>query len=199
MAKNPTLSEITDSAREKYPHVAELSKLREQADERIQTMLGTLSQARKHSGLTQAKVAKILGVSQSTISRWESGEEEISVRDFVFFMQACKEKIALLAVPGESRFSDEEMASAVVATLIEQLYPEVEIEGVVTRTNAPRKARVKRMGNTNSRNEMVSRVDRSEMSVAATEIAAATRTAAVSFSSLGVVLEARAQCVTSNE
>jgi len=130
MVKKNTLSALSSDVRENYPHIDELAALRDQAKVRIDSMLSTLQDARDHVGSTQTAVAKKLGVSQATISRWERGEEEISLRDFVFFMQACNEKVALVAAPGNKRFSDEDMARKVVSKLIEQLYPELNLADV---------------------------------------------------------------------
>lgn len=134
-----TLTELSDRIERKYSHVADLAALREQARTRVSSMLSTLQTAREHASLTQSAVAKRLGVTQPTISRWESGDEEISLRDFVFFMQACNEKMALVAAPASARFSDEEIARKIVAKLIEQLYPELDLAVVLPDASAQTK------------------------------------------------------------
>ena len=180
-----TLSDFSGMIREKYSHVSDLAALRDQASKRVRSMLATLQIARQHSGLTQTAVAKKLGVSQPTISRWESGEEEISLRDFVFFMQACNEKMALVAAPGDARFSDENMARGVVTKLVEQLYPELNLTGIFPepavraqrKTVKPRKASV-----TTPHKDHPS-------PNAVRQAKAAVRTATSSFNNLGVALE----------
>ena len=43
--------------------------------------------ARVDAGLTQAKVAEIMGVTASTVSRWETGKTEMSVNQFAQFCE----------------------------------------------------------------------------------------------------------------
>lgn len=164
-----TLSELIKTAHDKHPHVAELAALREQAQARVDSMLDTLHIARKHSGLTQKAVARKLGVSQATISRWESGEDEISLRDFVFFMQACNEKVALVAVPGTASFSEEDLAREIIDKLMKQLYPNLNIDELLS-MHAGRKI----FGN---------------REVLAKQAKVAAQTAASSFIGLGMALE----------
>jgi len=184
-----TLSDFAGMIRQKYSHVSDLAALRDQAIERVRSMLETLQIARQHSNLTQTAVAKKLGVSQATISRWESGEEEISLRDFVFFMQACNEKMALVAAPGDARFSDEEMARGVVTKLIEQLYPELNLTEVFPEPVVHVKRKKPTIKEVSATKELrMSRKTRLNIS-AVRQAKAAVRTATSSFNNLGVALE----------
>lgn len=169
MMQERTLSKLIKTARNKHPHIGELADLREQAKTRVSSMLENLHTARKHSGLTQKAVAKKLGVSQATISRWENGEDEISLRDFVFFMQACNEKLALVAVPGAASFSEEDIARQIIDKLMKQLYPKLDID---------------RLLSVRTENKAFG-----EREVLANQAKFAAHTAASSFTGLGMALE----------
>lgn len=190
MIQKNTLSELTQSVRAKHPHVAELAELRERARARVNSMLATLRSARDHARLTQTAIAKKLGVSQATISRWESGEEEISLRDFVFFTQACNEKVALIAVPADTRFSDEDLVREVVSKLIEQLYPELDLEEVFsTAKESTKPRRLTKKARLTTSEAAIQRSRRHLGAKAARQAKAAAQTATSGFWGLGVALE----------
>ena len=46
--------------------------------------------ARKQAGLTQTKLAELVGVSPRTVQRWESGEREPFLREFFKIVKATK-------------------------------------------------------------------------------------------------------------
>ena len=46
--------------------------------------------ARKQAGLTQNKLAELVGVSLRTVQRWESGEREPFLREFFKIVKATK-------------------------------------------------------------------------------------------------------------
>ena len=50
-------------------------------DKRQRRFLELLRQARKEAGLTQVDVSKLLGVTQSHVSKWESGENRVTFLD----------------------------------------------------------------------------------------------------------------------
>lgn len=65
-------------------------------DERYQKFLLRLRQARDHSGLTQADVARLLGKPQSYVSRSESGERRLDVvetAEIAFLYQVSLEEL----------------------------------------------------------------------------------------------------------
>jgi transcriptional regulator with XRE-family HTH domain len=186
-----TLLEFSNRVELKYPHVAELAALRDQARVRVSSMLATLQTARKHAGLTQTAVANKLGVSQATISRWESGDEEISLRDFVFFMQACNEKMALVAAPAGARFSNEEIAREIVVKLIEQLYPELNLADIFLRPMAQLKLKeVKHVKASVATSEPQRAKWRQLNANAVRQASAAAIAASSSINNLGVALDA---------
>ena len=49
----------------------------------------TLKAARVNCGLSQSQLAKEIGVSKSTISRWERGESKISEKKLLHVTELC--------------------------------------------------------------------------------------------------------------
>lgn len=49
-----------------------------------------LHQMRKNARLTQAEIAKIIGVSRISVVRWEAGVRVPSLADLCAFVEACK-------------------------------------------------------------------------------------------------------------
>ena len=56
-------------------------------------LVGRLKRARKESGLDQEQVAKLLGVSQSYISKVESGQRRIDLIQLKQFAQIYKKSL----------------------------------------------------------------------------------------------------------
>ncbi len=130
MSRHQTLPDFADEIRQKYPHASELADLRDEASRIVASMLDALTTARSYSGLTQSDVAKTLGVTQPTISRYEKGLENITLRDFVSIALACEQRAALVIAPEDERFSSEDLAREVVRKLIEQLYPDLDVDAL---------------------------------------------------------------------
>jgi len=57
------------------------------------TLVEKLKKARKESGLDQRDVAKLLGVSQSYISKMESGQRRIDIVQLKAFAKVYKKQI----------------------------------------------------------------------------------------------------------
>jgi transcriptional regulator with XRE-family HTH domain len=57
------------------------------------TLIERLKRARKESGLDQKDVANLLGVSQSYISKMESGQKRIDIVQLKRFAKVYKKKI----------------------------------------------------------------------------------------------------------
>ena len=62
-----------------------------------------LAAARKGAGVTQADVAEVLGVSQTTVSAWERGRIEISVGSLIDYAKAIGVSANSLYVPRPDR------------------------------------------------------------------------------------------------
>ena len=60
-----------------------------------------LRAARLEAGLAQAALAARLGVDQSTISRWESGRDEPSLRMLARALRACGRRARLVVEPDD--------------------------------------------------------------------------------------------------
>jgi len=58
-----------------------------------QRFLARLKAARKESGLTQAKVAKMLGHPQSFVAKCESGERRVDVIELQAFARIYKKRV----------------------------------------------------------------------------------------------------------
>ena len=175
MSNYQTLPDFTKKIRERYPHVSKFENLREQASLITATMLDDLKAARGYSGLTQGDVGKTLGVSQPTISRYEKGLENITLRDFVSFALACNQRLALVTTPKNERFSNEDVAREVVRKLIEQLYPDLDVNTFFSGSSSRKQAGMS--------------CPSSERSPVENQAEVATRAALFGLASLAVALE----------
>ena len=149
MSNYQTLPEFTKKMRERYPHVSKLADIRDQASLIVSSMLDDLKAARSKSGLTQGDVGKALGVSQPTISRYEKGLENITLRDFVSFALACNQRTTLVITP-ENDFSNEDVAREVVRKLIEQLYPDPNVNTLLSGSRRQKQVGMKDLGREHS-------------------------------------------------
>ena len=174
MTHYQTLPDFADEIRKKYPHAAALSDLRDESTRIVSSMLNALKSARSHSGLTQGDVAKTLGISQPTVSRYEKGLENITLRDFVSFALACDQRAALVIAPEDERFSSEDLARDVVKKLIEQLYPKLDVDSIFPKPQGRNRARLSALKG------------RSPVEMQAT---AAAKAAFSGFANLGIALE----------
>lgn len=127
MSGHVTLKAFTRKMERKYPHLAEIGALRDEADQITGWIVTNLGTVRRGAKKRQEAVAKALGVSQATISRYENGLEDISLRDYVLFALACGQKPALVLVPEKDSIQSEQNSQDVVENMVGQLYPELEI------------------------------------------------------------------------
>ena len=58
-------------------------------------------QARMHAGLTQARLAELVGTTQSVVSRWERGHEEPRVTSLASILAACGLRLMLQIEPDD--------------------------------------------------------------------------------------------------
>jgi transcriptional regulator with XRE-family HTH domain len=58
-----------------------------------------ITDLRVRKGLTQAKLASMIGTKQPSIARWEAGQELPSVRSLNKIAKACKMKLDIKFVP----------------------------------------------------------------------------------------------------
>ena len=140
MSNFRTLPEFTKKMRERYPHVSRLENLHDQVSLIIASMLDDLKTARSQSGLTQDDVGRVLGVSQPTISRYEKGLENITLRDFVSFALACNQETTLVITPKHEGFPNEDVVREIVGKLIERLYPDLDVNTLLSGSGRQKQA-----------------------------------------------------------
>ncbi|MBE3022153.1 helix-turn-helix domain-containing protein [Campylobacter sp. 7477a] len=58
--------------------------------------IDALIEARSKAGLTQAQIAKKMGVSQPVIARIESGAYNIKYKTFLNYIKACGKRVAIV-------------------------------------------------------------------------------------------------------
>ena len=61
----------------------------------------TLESARRDARLTQAEIAKKMGVSVSAVSRWEKGVSDMSARQFALFCEIVDRSRDDISLPNE--------------------------------------------------------------------------------------------------
>jgi len=72
-------SQLTQEEKETAMHIAQISTM--------------IQRQRKDCGYTQKEFAKLLGVSQAMVSRWENGEENFTIATLVKISAALKIKL----------------------------------------------------------------------------------------------------------
>lgn len=122
MRKHRTLAEITAEALDQSPALADVAGRWGRSDAVMADLLDLLRRARKASGRTQQQVAADLGVSQASVSRFESGAEDVSLRDFVAMAEASGHRVAFALVP-EEREAEAALMQAALDALADDTDP----------------------------------------------------------------------------
>ena len=78
-----------------YPWTAEVSRIMASTiySKEHRNLVQRLKKARQEAGLDQTAVAKVLGVTQSHISKIESGQRRIDIVQLKLFVRVYKKKI----------------------------------------------------------------------------------------------------------
>ena len=120
--KFKSLSEITQSMEAKHPELVQTNKLWQATDSKISELLTSLKRFRKSLKIKQKDAADVLGVSQPTVSRYEKGDEEISLKDFIALAELYGCEFSLNTKTDHEEYRLEKSGSS------EPLYPQVNVK-----------------------------------------------------------------------
>lgn len=120
--KFKSLSEITQSMEAKHPELVQTNKLWQATDSKISELLTSLKRFRKSLKIKQQDAADVLGVSQPTVSRYEKGDEEISLKDFVALAELYGCEFSLNTKTDHEEYRLEKSGSS------EPLYSQVDVK-----------------------------------------------------------------------
>ncbi|MBC8575864.1 helix-turn-helix domain-containing protein [Yanshouia hominis] len=103
-----TLDEMIENAQENHTLFSEISARQKKEIALRALAASTLHRYRMSLGLTQTEFATKYGISQSLVSKWENGDENLSVKSLLQICTICGCKLAfvpdaLSEIPQEQR------------------------------------------------------------------------------------------------